>query len=201
MMFRLLSIISFIVFVSIGVNAQDLSGIHVGDNISAAIRLHGSFSTSQAGPFMARKWKLADGNDLSVTATAGGTVMYVETDWRGNQGGSYSDFPGFYYGRTTLVEIRKRLGSNGFTFNDRIASPGPDGSIVMFNSYEIIGLDNTIVTFVTKIDRKDFPAARAAGPGLYAKLVGVVLGYPEYLRNIWGSQLTFDPAYQKIQWR
>ncbi len=79
----------------------------------------------------------------------------------------------------------------------------PDGSIVMFNSYEPIGVENVIVTFITKISQKDLKAAPNSPETIpkLAKLQSIILGYPEYLRNIWGSRLVYDPAYQKINWR
>jgi hypothetical protein len=149
-----------------------------------------------------RKWRLEDGNDLSITTTSGGTTVYIETDWNGLQGGSYSNFPGFYYGRTTLNEIRQKLGSNGFALGDRTVMKAPDGSIVFFNLYEITGNDNVIVSFITSVNanqirRLNVPSSETSS---FAKLKSIILGEPEYLRNIWGSQLTYDPAYQKIRW-
>jgi hypothetical protein len=185
------------------VSAQSLSGVRIGDNISVTARIgYPPTARNQSGPFTMRKWKLEDGNDLSVTTTSGGTIVYIETDWGGEQGGSYSDFPRFYYGRTSLSEIRKNLGNNGFAFGDRTAKRAPDGSIVFFNSYEIVDFDNTIITFITKIDKKEAGvfSNKSLDPASYAKLMSIILGYPEYLRNIWGSQLVFDPAYQKIRW-
>jgi len=186
------------------VSAQSLSGIHIGDNIRVTARIGSSpVANSRSGPFTMMKWGLEDGNDLSITAIDGGTIVYLESDWGGRQGGSYTDFPGFYYGRTTLAEIRQKLGSNGFVFGDRTVKLAPDGSILTFNSYEISGNDNTDVTFINKISKSEAKIIKYH-PNEFAssaKLVSVILGYPECLRNIWGSQLVFDPAYQKIQWQ
>jgi hypothetical protein len=192
----------FVVCYGCAAAAQSLSGVHIGDNIRVTARLGAPpKSKSQSGPFIMQKWELEDGNDLSVTTTKGGTIVYIETDWGGGQGGAYSDFPGFYYGRTTLDGIRKTLGSNGFAFGDRTAMRSPDGSIVFFNSYGISGNDDVIVSFITSISKNE--ASRLGKSGeieSYATLKSIILGYPEYLRNIWGSQLVYDPAYQKIRW-
>jgi hypothetical protein len=189
-----------------GAHSQSLSGIRIGEDISATSRLGAPPSArKQIGPFTLSKWILEDGNELSVTSsTASGKIVYIETDWGGTQTGTTSDFSLFSYGRTTLAEIRSQFGNNGFSFNGGAPRGGPNNSIINMNSYEIANNDGVIVTFVTKIDGKDVKEMVKRGPEFsshLSKLVTIILGDAKYLRSIWGPNLVFDPDYERIVWK
>jgi hypothetical protein len=188
-----------------GVHSQSLSDIRIGEDITAVSRLGSPPSArNQMGIATLSKWSFPDGNELSVTSvTATGKIVYIESDWGGQQAGTITDFPGFYYGRTTLVDIRKRFGNNGFSFKGREAVRGPGNSIVLFNSYEISDKDNVIVTFVTSISGKNISLAKKDPSTLanFAELNSIILGDARYLRNTWGANLVFDPEYSKIFWK
>ena len=81
-----------------------LSGLPVGGSASSLSKLGlQPFAKEQIGPFVARKWKTGDHNDLSVT-TAGedGQILYIEMNWGGSQSGSFTDLDGIFLGLTTL---------------------------------------------------------------------------------------------------
>jgi hypothetical protein len=182
--------------------AQSLSGIRIGDEIASADQIgFAPVERNQSGPFAITKWRLPDKNELSITsATNNGKIVYIECDWGRLQSGTYTDFPGLYYGRTSLADIRQRFGNNGFAYGNRTGMRSPDNSFVMFNSYEVENANEVVVTFITKIAPSDIKSAKP-NPAMFAKLDSIILGDAQYLRNIWGSQLVFDPAYHKIAWR
>jgi len=103
----------------------------IGDEISSASRLDARPLPSKSGdPLEERRWKLPDGNRLSVAADPGTQkIVYAETKWGGGAHGKPADFPGFAYGETTLADIRAHAQNNGFAFKEhlievrRMASP------------------------------------------------------------------------------
>jgi hypothetical protein len=189
-----------------GARSQSLSGVRIGEDIGVTSRLGAAPSAQKhIGPFTLSKWILEDGNELSITSsTASGKIVYIETDWGGKQIGTASDFSLFYYGKTTLAEIRSQFGNNGFSFNGGAPQSGPNNSIINMNSYEIANTDGVIVTFVTKLDAKDVKELAKRGPEFsshLSRLVTIILGDAKYLRTIWGATLVFDPDYERIVWK
>ena len=187
------------------VRSQSLSGIQIGENVAVLSRLGFPPSArNQMEIFTLSKWKFPNENEISTTSiTKSGKIVYIESNWGGFQGGTITDFPGFYFGKTSLVDLRRKFRNNGFTFDGRVAAMGPDRSIIMFNSYEIVNRSDLIVTFVTKISNQD-AAYAGRDPSIaanFAKLDAIILGDGQYLRRIWGTNLNFDPDYQKIIWK
>jgi hypothetical protein len=177
-------------------NAKSLSQLRVGDNISSTARIGLSPATKNiSGPFTIVKWQLPDGNQLSATArTSDGKIVYLECDWGGRQEGTYSDFPGFYYGKTLMVEMQNKFHSSGFSFQHRQMLAGSDNSIAIFFSYDLIGMPDTIVTFAFMVSPKDALRVKAnlLLTGRYAKLHAIILGNEGYLSNTWGPRNVSD---------
>jgi len=188
-----------------GVQAQSLSGIGIGDNIASATKGLGIRPTAReaSGPFEIRKWKLGDANVLSLTADRKtGRIVYAETNWSGSVSGRTSDFPGFAYGKTTLEDIRNELGHNGFAYKERMGANMPDGSMVLFNSYEVAD-SSTIVTFVSRISRKDAQSLKRSTRfdiGKAAKLDAIILAESAYLDAIWGEEKLPADKAKPIRW-
>jgi len=184
--------------------AQSLSGASIGGNIEAAAKEIGSkpIARETSGPFEMRKWKLADGNDLSLTAERKtGKIVYAETNWNGGVSGRTSDFPGFTYGKTTLGEIRNQFGSNGFAYQQRMFLDTPDG-IVMFTSWEVED-SGVIATFVTKMSKKDsqaFKRSKNFDIDKAAKLDTIIIANADYLDSIWGEEKHKSPDLKPIRW-
>jgi hypothetical protein len=157
------------------------------------------------GPHTIEKYKLSGGNELSVTYhRASGKIVYLETDWGGETAGAFSDFEGFKFGKTTLSEIRTKLGSNGMSFKDRPpATPTTDGGLALFNSYEVNG-SGTIATFVTSFSAATVKSIKEKGSdpniGDIATLEAVIVGEKVYLETIWGSDKLTSPNYSAIDW-
>src|SRR5215213_48600 len=77
--------------------AQSLSGIKVGEEISSVPKLDARpLPSKSVDPHEERRWKLPDGNRLSVAADLE-TKRTVSTEkkWGGGVHGKSADFPGF----------------------------------------------------------------------------------------------------------
>jgi hypothetical protein len=181
--------------------AQSLSNIRVGDTSSALSTL-GQVSVSDSYKGMdLRKWVLPNGNELSATISPNGHIVYLESDWGNQNDDPACDLLGLHFGLTTLSEIRRRFGSNGFGFKDRGYVVKIEDSVVMINSYEVGTL---VITFYTKISRQDYSRMRAAGsnpsPADYARLDAISIADPNYAKSEWGDRV-YDPKYKKIEWK
>ena len=185
-------------------NAQSLSGLRIGDDISSTSKLGAPpQATNQTGPFTMEKWVFAEGNALSVTAFRDtGKIVYLESDWGGRQFGVPSDFPGMTFGKTNLADIRTQTGNNGFAYKTNALVRVSDG-LALFNCYQFSKNTRLVVAFVTKLPTSsggDVQAKRLS-VGQAAKLDALVLADMSYLETIWGKEKTFDPAYNPIDWK
>jgi hypothetical protein len=180
--------------------AQSLSGIKIGDNYSVAASLGMDPAAFQKeGPFDFLRYSFKSGNILNLTVDRRSQkIVYMESDWGGRSAGSYSDYPGFSFGKTTLSEIRKKMDSNGMTFTERPVVSEVEGGVVTFNSYEI---GSVIVTFVTKVIDKDIPRVKSneIELGQASKLEAIIIMSPEYADMTWGRKVK-DSNYRRGTW-
>ncbi|HXE07635.1 MAG TPA: hypothetical protein VN612_07050 [Acidobacteriaceae bacterium] len=182
--------------------AQSLHGLKIGDEAAALTRLASPAETANDNGMSVRRWTLPNGNSFSVTLSRNGRIIYLESDWNGANDDTGCDLPGLHFGATTLTELRKRLGSNGFAFKARGGIlPTPDG-IVMINSYEV---GSAIVTFYSRINQEEYQRAKAsipnASPADYARLDGISIADETYAKKAgWGPSI-FDPNYKKPDWK
>jgi hypothetical protein len=148
-----------------------------------------------------QRWNLPNGNSLSVTVDKNGKVAYIESDWNGKGDDPESDLPGLRFGRTTLAELRKKFGSNGFGYKARGYSVETPDGVVMMNSYEASGV---VITFYTKVNRDEYARVKSSGenPQLadYARLDAISIAASEYASSEWGDRV-YDPSYKKIEWK
>ena len=185
--------------------AQSLSGIKVGDEISSASRLDARpLPSKSVDPHEERRWKLPDGNRLSVAADPGTQkIVYAETKWGGGAHGKPADFPGFVYGETTLADIRAHAQNNGFAFKEHLIDVRPDG-LALFNAYEVEGAPGVVVTFVTRLSMKDHERLRNGKANVdinrAARLDAIILADAGYLDTIWGDAKLRGRAYKPIRW-
>jgi hypothetical protein len=178
--------------------AQSLSGLHIGDNVGQTASLGPAADKGQYKEYAAQRWKLANGNKLSVSSKADGTIAYIESDWGHESAGGSAGLFGFVFGQTTLNDIRKKLGSNGMAFKNRNPILETASNIVLLNSYEV---GSAMVTFYTVIPKEDFESAKAAANdnekfGSFAKLDAISIASGEYADKDWGDRI-LDPAYKK----
>jgi hypothetical protein len=199
-----IAIVSSVLF-GTSAQAQSLSGIKVGEEISSATKLAARpLPSKSVAPHEERRWKLPDGNRLSIAADPETKrIVYAEKKWSGGATGRPADFPGFVYGETTLADIRAHAQNNGFAFKERLIDVRPDG-LALFNAYEVEGTPGVVVTFVTKLSKKDEGRLRTSKPNMdinrAARLDSIILADAGYLDTIWGDGKLKDKAYKPIRW-
>jgi hypothetical protein len=199
-----IAIVSSVLF-GTSAQAQSLSGIKVGEEISSATKLAARpLPSKSVAPHEERRWKLPDGNRLSIAADPETKrIVYAEKKWSGGATGRPADFPGFVYGETTLADIRAHAQNNGFAFKERLIDVRPDG-LALFNAYEVEGAPGLVVTFVTKLSKKDEGRLRTSKPNVdinrAARLDSIILADAGYLDTIWGDGKLKDKAYKPIRW-
>jgi hypothetical protein len=176
--------------------AQSLSGLHVGEPSSNLSALGPAAASDDYKGMKVRKWLFASKNELSVTVDASGRIAFLESDWGGKDDDPRCDLRGLRFGKTTLSDLRKRFGSNGFGYKHRAPSVETGDGIVMVNSYAVGDL---VITFFTKIDRDDYLRAKAS-PADYAKLDAISIADNTYAQSEWNERV-YDPAYKKIEWK
>jgi hypothetical protein len=199
--------IAAVVGVLFGTNAQaqSLSGIKVGEEISSASKINARpLPSKSVAPHEERRWKLPDGNKLSVAANPETKkIVYAEKKWSGGANGRPADFPGFVYGETTLADIRAHAQNNGFAFKERLIEVRADG-LALFNAYEVEGTPDVVVTFVTKLSKMDEERLRTGKANVdinrAARLDSIILADAGYLDTIWGDGKLRDKAYKPIRW-
>jgi len=182
-------------------SAQSLSGLHIGEPSANLSRL-GSATASDTYKAMAvRRWVLPNGNDLSATTAADNTIVYLESDWNGKSDDPGCDLVGLRFGVTTLADIRKRFGSNGFGYRARGDALETQDGVVMINSYEV---GKSVITFYTKINAQEYSRIKAtianSSPADYARLDAISIADDNYAKSEWGDPV-YDPAYKKIEWK
>jgi hypothetical protein len=193
------------VLFGIPAQAQSLSGIKVGEQVSSGSKLNARPLPSKSmDAHEARRWKLPDGNRLSVAADPETKrIVYAEKTWGGSANGKPADFPGFVYGQTTLADIRAHAQNNGFAFKERLIDVRPDG-LALFNAYEVEGAPGLVVTFVTKLSKKDDERLRTGKANVdinrAARLDAIILADAGYLDTIWGAAKLRGKAYKPIRW-
>jgi hypothetical protein len=130
--------------------AQTLSGVRIGDDLASAVRQIGfqPDEADRAEPYAYAMWKLGDGNELHVTiSTVNGRIVYMESDWGGLVGGRgapETDFPGFFYGRTTQREITAVAGNWGVLYSHRTFKALSDRSGVFNNIFDVASTSNIV---------------------------------------------------------
>ena len=181
--------------------AQSLANMKIGDDSTEATALGQPIATDRYKGFLVRKWAFPNGNEISVTTDGRDRIIYLESDWNGDDDATACDLSGLKFGVTTLSDIRKRFGSNGFTFKRRNGViQVPDG-VVMMNSYEV---GNAVVTFITKVPvtggQSSTGAKDSSDIGDQATLDAISISDPKYAESEWGDRV-YDPKYKKTEWK
>ncbi|MBM6584459.1 hypothetical protein ILT44_30170 [Microvirga sp. BT689] len=185
--------------------AQSLSGIKVGEQVLSVPKLAARpLPSKRVDLHEERRWKLPDGNRLSVAVDPQTKrIVYAEKTWSGSAHGKPADFPGFVYGETTLADIRAHAQNNGFAYKERLIDVRPNG-LALFNAYEVEGASGLVVTFVTKLSRKDDERLRTGKANVdlnrAARLDAIILADARYLDTIWGDAKLMHKAYKPIRW-
>ncbi|MCL2310668.1 MAG: hypothetical protein FWC42_10480 [Proteobacteria bacterium] len=173
-----------------------IEGIKIGDGSSVLEKLPLAVIVSErSGDTETKKYKAMGRSELSVT-TQKGKVVYIEYDWLSDKKSTKTPFNGFVFGKTTLRDIRKRFGNNGFAYKQNLTADTDDNGLALFNCYELTDSTPTIFVAVSKITQKT--GASTANIADRAKLDALILADPAYLDEIWGKEKIYDTAYKKI---
>ena len=134
--------------------------------------------------YVVQKWTLRNGNELSATVNAAGKIVYLESDWNGSADATGCDLADLRFGTTSLGDLRRRFGSNGFAFKGRGGVlTTPDG-VVMINSYDAVGV---LATFFTKVNGTTGESKNSAPVADHAKLDALSIADAEYAKSEWGN--------------
>jgi len=182
--------------------AQSLAGFRIGEAAAKLKPLGDPAATAPDGDYRNQKWTLPTGNDLAVTTSPDGLIVFLESDSGGKDADPGCDLPGLKFGSTTLTDLRKRFGSGGFGFQNRsTAIEGDDGGTVMMNSYEV---GTNVVTFITRVSKDDYarskdPSAKVDLAG-HARLDAIMISDSQYAIREWGPRI-YGADYKKIEWK
>jgi len=188
-----------------GVLAQDMTGLEIGDGASALASIGSEPVTKQeSGPFTIMKFRLPDGNDLSVASVRRtNRIVYLETAWNGQQSGTVADFPNMRFGETSRTEIRQRFGQKRMALEGAMGNVSNSGALINYDCYDI-KRTKLVVCFVTelppeKAQRLDVdPDSIDLGS---ATLAGLILSEASYLEAPWGKNKLYERNYSAIEWR
>jgi hypothetical protein len=141
------------------------------------------------------KFQTSGGNELSVTCEHG-KIVYMENDWLQNPKARQPLFSDFQFGRTTLREIRKKMGTNGFTYKSRTAF-NTDKDLIEFNCFEFDSPNNEILVTITKIALNVNVTEDNVADNL--KIDAIIIADKSYCDRQWGSDKLYDENYKKIK--
>lgn len=187
--------------------AQSIAGIKAGDPPSVLESLNlEPVAREGSGAMKIVKYKLANGNEVSVTYNSrANRILYVESDWNGKPNATATNFPGFKFGITTLGDIRRVNGNNGFSYRSN-AMYESEGEITTFNCYEVRNKPGLITAFVTVLNiaelRKQIGSREPRPEDMPKnfKLRAIILAEEEYLDSIWGEEKIYDKDSKPISW-
>jgi predicted outer membrane lipoprotein len=162
------------------------------------LELH-QIARSGSGAIKMTKWKLDNGNEMSVTYdSVRDRILYMEIDWSEKPQGITLGMNKLQFGRSTLRQVRDIYNSNGFSYANHMMFSGEEG-IATFNAFELKKTPTIVIVFVTKLSKtterhiaslpEKLEANAISG---YFKLVAVVVADERYLDEIWGSEKIYD---------
>ncbi|MDP4221010.1 MAG: hypothetical protein Q8916_01050 [Bacteroidota bacterium] len=142
------------------------------------------------------KFRTENGNELSFTSKEG-KVVYMENDWLHDDAADVPLFSNFRFGKTSLRDIRKTLGTNGFTHVEH-AGFTSDKEAIEFNCFEFDSPNHEIFATVTTVPLGANVSEENVADSL--KLAAVIIADKDYLDKIWGEKKVFDEGnYKKIK--
>jgi hypothetical protein len=116
-----------------------------------------------------------------------------------------TDFPNFFFGRTSRQDLWSKLGGTGIFFNHRDPIfKEADGS---FSTTDIYGIANTelIVAFITTINDATSRSLLSKGKAYFEKnlwksmlLSAIIVAKRDYIESIWGEYAGASKGYHSI---
>ncbi len=141
------------------------------------------------------KFKTDNGNDFSITCQQG-KIVYMENDWLQGANARQPLFSDFQFGQTTLRNIRKKFGTNGFVYNSRRTFT-TDKDLIQFNCFEFDSPNNEILVVITKVPLTINVTEESIADNL--KLDAIIIADKFYCDKEWGKDKAYDKNYKKIK--
>ena len=142
------------------------------------------------------KYRTKNGNDLSVTFE-NNLVVYMENDWSLQPEGAKPLYSNFTFGRTSLYDIRKAYGTNGFSYVNRSVFT-TETDLLTFNCFEFDSKKNEVLVLITGVSMAD-EEVNVENISNKMKLVAMIIADKAYLDKIWGAEKIFSANYKKIK--
>lgn len=141
------------------------------------------------------KYKTLDNNDFFV-ALKDGKIVSMENVWLGDSKATKPLYSDFQFGQTSLKDISKKFGSEGYQYKMPDDVVNPDGSTIQLNYFEFDSPNNEVFVTVTKQAQtlntnEDVPLANY-------KLIAIIIANKTYLDAQFGTEKIFDKNYKKI---
>ena len=184
----ILSIWTFIVIVT----PIAMQGVKINDSQSSLDNIR--LEIVSKGKSMV-KYRTENGNDFSITSE-NGKVVFMENDWLQDEKGCKPLYSSFKFGQTTLKEIRRKFGTNGFS-HQNMGTFKTDTHVIMFNCFEFDSPNNEVLVTITKVSLDDEVTEKNVAEK--AKLDALIIADKGYLEREWGEEKLFDPNYHKIK--
>jgi hypothetical protein len=152
-------------------------------------------SNKVTGEKQVTKYEAKNGNDFIVTVL-NGFIVEMSNEWSGEKKGAKPLITNFTFGVTTLKDIKKYFGTEGYCYSEDDMIMGKN--YVLFNYFEIESPNNEILLAITVApkdgDYKDME------PEDYMKLDALILVDTKYLEmQRYGDKEIFDKNYKKIK--
>lgn len=142
------------------------------------------------------KYRTKNGNDLSVTFE-NNMVVYMENDWSLQLEGVKPLYSNFTFGKTSLYDIRKEYGTNGFSYVNRSISTS-ETDLISFDCFEFDSKKNEVLVVITGVSMAD-ENVNVDNFSKKMKLLAIVIADKAYLDKIWGEEKIFSANYKKIK--
>jgi hypothetical protein len=173
--------------------SSDISmlGLKIGNDKSSLDKIKLKLVSNSGGMY---KYQTKNGNDFSITFDKG-KIVYMENDWQQDPKASQPLFSDFQFGQTTLNDIRKKMGTNGFTYKDRQAFT-TDKDLIEFNCFQFNSPRNEILVTVTKVALTTNVTETTVAD--YLKLDAIIIADPGYCDKLWGKEKVYDKNFRKV---
>jgi hypothetical protein len=142
------------------------------------------------------KYRTDNGNNFSVIIK-NGQIVFMENEWLFLKNGKTPLITKFKFGETSVKEIKKVFGTNGFVYKKRLFIK-TESDMVQYYYFEIDSPNNEILALETKV-WLDNPKLTWYNIEEYLILDDIIIADKEYLDEIWGSDKEYFDVIKKIK--
>jgi len=186
----------FMIHFFVGDKDISMLGLKINDPVSELDKIKLEVVASdKTGKTPMIKYRTENGNDLSVTSQKG-KLVYIENDWLHDTKGNKPLISNFTFGETSLRDIRKAFGTNGFAHAER-APFTTDTDLIEFNCFELDSPNNEELVIVTKLRISDKITEDNVADSL--KLEAIIIAQKDYMNGLWGKKKVYDKVYHKVK--